>query len=1320
MRQMLHGVIAAAAAAGLLLFLLSSLAAMTGSWGLFGVSLAGALCAVVVGGAASWKVLARVGRQRDDASTRLRNAERRVALLTDELARSAATTQRLESAVSRAGADQEDLRGSVAAVEEKARQVVDRGVGSLRAETSSRLEAERSDVAVQLTSLRRDLDAQAAQAAHDLEVLQRRVPAGTLDALRSSLSSLRAESLDSVRMSFENAILLKRAPEDVISEATARELFGLYLGRGQLLELRPLIESFDLLDGQNLTTVRRLYKFYRSAGYWEVAVRLVARVAELSGRDSDVAVVERITHEIAAYTSVDQSASGARPESAHDPSGPILHMVGRVLPDTQTGYTLRTHYTVAAQKRRGLPVAIVGQSGITGREDRSPHHYVHQGIDYHLLPGPPRSEMLLDEWVNHNIVELGRLVASVRPSILHAQSDFFNAVVVHAVGTRYGIPTVYEARGFWEESWLSRTISTQGWDTKAEALFETYGLPDAYLLRREAEAASRLLPDHVFTLAEVMRDHILTTADGEISTDRVSIVPNAVEASQFPVQEPDRALADSLGIPSEAVVVGYISSIVEYEGIDTLVEGFALARATGDEEMYLLVVGDGDHLPVLKAQVAEQDVPNVVFTGRVPHEDVLRYYGLIDIFVVPRRPSAVSNLVTPLKPFEAFSTGRAVILSDVEALKEIATKSGAVESFRAGSAPDLARVIRLLVEDPAYRRELGDRAARWVRHHRSWEANVSEYFRVYRELGFAGVGSPRLLADLALSGRGLSGGEVVESLAVTPLPAVTGWFPPDDSGQSPAEILEHGWRSARFGNVVLRDDIDWSRSSTVHRSWGFHLHSWELVDPFLADFDATGDPQVLAEAVRIAIDWIGSFHDREAGGTDAMAWYDMSVALRTPRLLGLTMRAARTAGMEDDAVVLVAALLGHLDELHEDRAYNPKNNHGFYAAAAQAHVARHAPSLPGASPAGQEGRRRLTEMADLQFAADGTHLEHSPDYHRMLLGSFEHALSDGLIQDQDVAQRIRRAAHVLGWMVQPDRTLVQLGDTEGKVLDAPQVESTDPRTQFVLTDGVSGEAPDAELAVFPDGGYAFVRSPRPSGPGELGAGGYLAFAAAFHSRAHKHADDLTVVWFDRGQQILTDGGRFGYGDLLPPDSPLRDEGFYYGQPQRQYVEGTMAHNTLMMDGRDQQRRGRQPFGAALGECVERAGVFDLSGRVAHGDYVHRRRILYRPGAELLLKDAVYSHREEEREGILWFNVNGVFELEQDGPEPVFSVPGRNLSLRIVSDATLVAPVRGQEDPLRGWTSRRDGTLDPVWSVGLRFPVAERAQVQTRLLLEERS
>src|SRR5699024_1088659 len=100
------------------------------------------------------------------------------------------------------------------------------------------------------------------------------------------------------------------------------------------------------------------------------------------------------------------------------------------------------------------------------------------------------------------------------------------------------------------------------------------------------------------------------------------------------------------------------------------------------------------------------------------------------------------------KPFEAFSTGRAVVLSDVTALRAIAEQSRAAETLRAGPPDDLARVLLSLINDEGRRRFLGDRAQRWVRNQRSRDSNFNEYYRVYKDLGFTGSVRPVIDAEV--------------------------------------------------------------------------------------------------------------------------------------------------------------------------------------------------------------------------------------------------------------------------------------------------------------------------------------------------------------------------------------------------------------------------------------------------------------------------------------------------------------------------------------------------------------------------------------------
>ena len=165
--------------------------------------------------------------------------------------------------------------------------------------------------------------------------------------------------------------------------------------------------------------------------------------------------------------------------------------------------------------------------------DRGPVEVV-DGISYHRLDGPHPHSLPLDAWLAQHVARVAELVRTLRPAVLHAASDYLNALTAGTVGAAHGIPVVYESRGFWEETYLSRQQQRYGWDLDTHAA--TYGLPDFYLRRREIEDRVRRGADRVVTLAGVMADRIVA---GGVPRERIAVVPNAVDIASFPVPERD-------------------------------------------------------------------------------------------------------------------------------------------------------------------------------------------------------------------------------------------------------------------------------------------------------------------------------------------------------------------------------------------------------------------------------------------------------------------------------------------------------------------------------------------------------------------------------------------------------------------------------------------------------------------------------------------------------------------------------------------------------------------------------------------------------------
>ena len=125
---------------------------------------------------------------------------------------------------------------------------------------------------------------------------------------------------------------------------------------------------------------------------------------------------------------------------------------------------------------------------------------------------------------------------------------------------------------------------------------------------------------------------------------------------------------------------------------------------------------------------------HVTFTGRLPHAMTKGVYALADIVAYPRLLTRTTALTTPLKPLEAMAMGRAVLSSDVPAMRELVRDGETGMTFPAGQQEGLARACVRLLEDAGLRRALGERARAWTVGYRRWATLVGRYSGIYEQL----------------------------------------------------------------------------------------------------------------------------------------------------------------------------------------------------------------------------------------------------------------------------------------------------------------------------------------------------------------------------------------------------------------------------------------------------------------------------------------------------------------------------------------------------------------------------------------------------------
>jgi hypothetical protein len=301
--------------------------------------------------------------------------------------------------------------------------------------------------------------------------------------------------------------------------------------------------------------------------------------------------------------------------------------------------------------------------------------------------------------------------------ILHAHSPVLNALPALRAGRRLGIPVVYELRALWEDAAVDHGTTTEGsLRYRASRMLESHALRHA---------------GHVTTICEGLRREI---ADRGIPAERITVIPNAVDARAFRFGDaPDPVLRAKLGLAG-ASVIGFAGSFYSYEGLDLLLDAAALL-VPGRPDLRILLVGGGPQEQALKSQAARLSLGDrVVFTGRVPHAEVQRYYDLIDVLAYPRHRMRLTEIVTPLKPLEAMAQGRMFVASDVGGHHELVRDGETGFLFPAGDAGALARTIDRVLSDRADWPRVRSAARRFVETERTWSGSVSRYEGVYSNL----------------------------------------------------------------------------------------------------------------------------------------------------------------------------------------------------------------------------------------------------------------------------------------------------------------------------------------------------------------------------------------------------------------------------------------------------------------------------------------------------------------------------------------------------------------------------------------------------------
>lgn len=193
---------------------------------------------------------------------------------------------------------------------------------------------------------------------------------------------------------------------------------------------------------------------------------------------------------------------------------------------------------------------------------------------------------------------------------------------------------------------------------------------------------------------------------------RVTVIPNGIDPERFTEGE------------KQAGHILVVTRMFPRKGVQYLLEALAGIR----KDVRVDIVGDGPHLPALKAQARRNDI-DARFHGALANDspELAHLYATAAVFILP---SEAENF--PVVLLEAMSAGCAIITTSGTGCEEVAGDTAMLVPARDAEA--IGAALTGLLDHPDHARDLGRRARARLLEHFTWKRVAMRYRSLYEEI----------------------------------------------------------------------------------------------------------------------------------------------------------------------------------------------------------------------------------------------------------------------------------------------------------------------------------------------------------------------------------------------------------------------------------------------------------------------------------------------------------------------------------------------------------------------------------------------------------
>tara|TARA_Y100001970_G_scaffold80605_1_gene102347 strand:+ start:7830 stop:9803 length:1974 start_codon:yes stop_codon:yes gene_type:complete len=491
------------------------------------------------------------------------------------------------------------------------------------------------------------------------------------------------------------------------------------------------------------------------------------------------------------------------------------------------------------------------------------------------------------------------------------------------------------------------------------------------------------------------------------------------------------------------------------------------------------------------------------------------------------------------------------------------------------------------------------------------------------------------------------------------------------------------------------------RNNKSSRNIRYKIQSWVMYDSLLrADYNAflssKKDNKYIIPIIELISEWI-DLYILEDNYCDEFSWYDMAVGQRATKLVYVMHRIIIDDNLFKQYFQFLSKFILtseiHMLELMQKDKIAVHSNHGLFQMAGLLSLSKTFPIYRLSKDAKIFSISNIVKMLKEHFTSDGLHKEHSPEYHIYMANYLSTLIESQYIQDSDILDLCRKVVENSKWLYDPSEYLLAFGDTHN-------IQIT-KKANFINNMNSKDIKPPSGLKILKEGGLAICSNQVTS---------YLAFNAQFHSRQHKHADDLNFYLYDKGVPIIVDSGTYKYE---------------YDDPKRIYIESTRAHNTIEIDDLNNSRLMHDRYGSCLIKALKFDKIFYFNAILKHKnlfqpnksvfkqktgdavkvDIIQERKLFYIFKKLLIVYDTLSSDKTHKY--TQWFHFDKDFSINQDSSNIICTNQDGEIITNIYSKSfgdNLIKEqiIKGEKSSnnFQGWVANSTGTeLIPNYALG---------------------